>query len=80
MSAHQASEARSDSAAKAEASRRQGVAARLLSAAKDHAKSLGAVRVSLSTATTNSTAQALYRSAGWTRDERFLVYDLAITA
>lgn len=61
-----------------EHARRQGVAARLLSAAVDYAKALGAVRLTLSTATTNIAAQSLYRSLGWQRDEHFFVYDFAI--
>jgi len=60
--------------------RRKGVASKLMSAATDFAKSLGAVRVSLSTATSNETAQALYQSAGWKRDEQFFVYHFAIPA
>lgn len=63
-----------------EQSRRKGVASKLISAATDFAKSLGAVRVSLSTATSNETAQALYQSAGWKRDEQFFVYHFAIPA
>ena len=39
----------------------------------------GADRLSLSTAITNEAAQALYHSAGWKRDDQFLVYDLAIS-
>jgi ribosomal protein S18 acetylase RimI-like enzyme len=61
-----------------EQARRKGVASKLMSAATDFAKSLGAVRVSLSTATSNETAQALYQSAGWKRDEQFFVYHFAI--
>ena len=60
--------------------RRKGVASKLMSAATDFAKSLGAVRVSLSTATSNETAQALYQSAGWKHDEQFFVYHFAIPA
>jgi ribosomal protein S18 acetylase RimI-like enzyme len=63
-----------------EQARRKGVASKLMSAATDLAKSLGAVRVSLSTATSNETAQALYQSAGWNRDEQFFVYHFAIPA
>ncbi|MES2364257.1 MAG: GNAT family N-acetyltransferase [Pseudomonadota bacterium] len=59
--------------------RRKGVASKLMSAAVEFARSQGAVRVSLSTATTNVTAQALYQSAGWKRDEQFLVYHLTLT-
>lgn len=61
-----------------EKARRKGVASKLMSAATEFASSLGAVRVSLSTATTNQTAQALYESAGWKRDEQFFVYHFAI--
>jgi ribosomal protein S18 acetylase RimI-like enzyme len=63
-----------------EHARRKGVASKLMSAATDFAKSLGAVRVSLSTATGNETAQALYQSVGWKRDEQFFVYHFAIPA
>lgn len=59
--------------------RRKGVASALLSAATAFAKSLGAVRVSLSTAISNESAQALYQAAGWTRDEQFLVYHFPIS-
>lgn len=61
-----------------ECARRKGVASKLMDAAVDYARSLGAVRVSLSTATTNETAQRLYQSAGWKRDEQFFVYHFAI--
>lgn len=60
-----------------EQARRKGVASKLMSAATDFAQSLGAVRVSLSTATTNEAAQSLYQSAGWKRDEQFFVYHFA---
>ena len=63
-----------------EQERRKGVGATLIAAAAEFARSLGAVRLTLSTATTNETAQALYRSTGWKRDEQFLVYHLAIPA
>ena len=62
-----------------EQARRTGVASSLLSAAATFAVSLGAVRLSLSTALTNDAAQALYRSAGWKRDEQFCVYHLALS-
>ncbi|WP_374088481.1 hypothetical protein [Methylomicrobium lacus] len=39
---------------------------------------MGSVRVSLSTATHNEAAQSLYQSAGWKRDEQFLVYHVAL--
>jgi len=61
-----------------EQGRRKGVASKLLSTAIDFARSLGAAGVSLSTATTNDTAQALYQSAGWQRDDEFFVYQFTI--
>ncbi|MDD5277324.1 MAG: GNAT family N-acetyltransferase [Methylovulum sp.] len=57
--------------------RRQGVAKRLIDTATNYAKALGAIRLTLSTAVTNTQAQALYQSAGWMHDERFYVYHLA---
>ena len=63
-----------------EHARRKGVASKLMSAASDYAKSLGAVRLTLSTATDNAAAQALYRSAGWKRDEQFFVYHLTLSS
>ena len=61
-----------------EQARRKRVASALMSAAVQFATALGAARLSLSTAITNDAAQALYQSAGWKRDDQFLVYDLAI--
>lgn len=58
--------------------RRRGVAARLIGAATGFARATGAVRLALSTATTNTAAQSLYQSLGWQRDEQFLVYQFAI--
>ncbi len=63
-----------------ENARRKGVASKLLSTAVEFAGSLGAIRVSLATAITNETAQALYRSAGWMLDDQFRVYHFAIPA
>lgn len=63
-----------------EFARRKGVASQLMGAAVEFAKSLGAVRVSLSTAIANETAQALYQSIGWKRDEQFFVYHFSISA
>lgn len=63
-----------------EQARRKGVASKLMHAAVEFARSVGAVRISLSTATTNATAQALYQSAGWQRDEQFFVYHFGVPA
>jgi hypothetical protein len=43
------------------------------SSLKPDARTAGAIRLSLSTAITNTAAQALYASAGWQRDEVFSV-------
>ncbi len=59
----------------AEDARRRGVGAGLLRAARDHALRTGAVRLALSTAFTNTTAQALYERDGWRRDTAFLHYE-----
>lgn len=58
--------------------RQHGAGTRLLAAATDHARAVGAVRLTLSTATNNFTAQGVYAAAGWVRDEQFLVYNLAV--
>ena len=57
-----------------ESARKKGAARLLLAAAVEFAKSLGALRVTLATAVDNEPAQALYQSAGWKRDEQFIVY------
>lgn len=54
--------------------RRRGVGALLLDAAVRHGRALGAVRLSLSTHVSNTTAQATYQAQGWQRDTDFLVY------
>jgi GNAT superfamily N-acetyltransferase len=59
--------------------RGSGVGTALLKAAKRHAGSQGAVRMDLSTARINLTAQSLYESLGWIRDDQFLVYNLTVT-
>jgi GNAT superfamily N-acetyltransferase len=58
--------------------RRAAVGRQLLEAAADFGRAQGAVSMELSTARTNVAAQALYASAGWVRDEVFLVYQLAL--
>lgn len=54
--------------------RRRGVGRMLLGLAEDEARRRGALRMTLSTQHANMHAQALYRSAGWQRDEAFAVY------
>ena len=57
----------------------KGVGRALLDAAKNYAVAVGAIRLTLSTAVDNSTAQALYESTGWQRDKNFFVYHLPVT-
>lgn len=60
--------------------RRTGVGKALLDAALGYGRALGAVRLSLSTAVDNETAQALYQAAGWQRDAQFYVYHYPLPA
>jgi len=62
----------------AEAARRRGVGAKLLQAAAAYARTVGAVRLTLSTALTNRPAQTLYAAEGWKRDETFMVFHLKL--
>ena len=59
----------------AEDARRRGLGVRLLRAAREHALKTGAARLALSTAVTNTTAQALYERDGWRRDDEFFHYE-----
>lgn len=54
--------------------RRSGVARELMLTAEYHARINQIGRMDLTTAKTNSSAQALYESLGWLRDEVFLTY------
>jgi GNAT superfamily N-acetyltransferase len=54
--------------------RQAGVARQLLNAVTSMAHTLDAVRVSLTTALDNQTAQATYEALGWQRDRAFLTY------
>ena len=60
--------------------RRHGVGAQLLAEAVRFARAAGAVRLTLSTEVTNTAAQALYESCGWTRQTEFYVYNLNLGA
>lgn len=60
--------------------RRCGAARALLLAAKALATSRQVARMDLTTARTNQSAQALYASLGWVRDDVFLAYNQRITA
>ncbi len=59
--------------------RRSGAGRSLLLAAARVSADLGKARMDLTTARTNRTAQLLYESLGWVRDEVFLAYSLRIT-
>jgi ribosomal protein S18 acetylase RimI-like enzyme len=61
------------------AARGAGVGKALLLAAHNHAAKQGAKRLDLTTAKTNQTAQRLYASLGWVRDEVFDAYNLRVT-
>ena len=58
--------------------RRAGVGARLLDAAAEYARAMGAVRLSLNTDVQNTTAQALYEAKGWKRDQEYFAFHLAL--
>jgi ribosomal protein S18 acetylase RimI-like enzyme len=58
----------------AAAGRRLGVATKLLAALEEHARALGAARISLNVEQVNTTAQALYDARGWQRDQQFYMY------
>ena len=60
--------------------RRQGVGALLLDAAVQYGRSMGAVRLSLTTNIANLTAQATYEAQGWKRDEAFYAYHYALAS
>jgi ribosomal protein S18 acetylase RimI-like enzyme len=62
----------------APAARRRNVARSLMHAAVEYARAQGAIRLSLSTAITNGTAQGLYESEGWVRDEQYYHYALTL--
>ena len=58
--------------------RRRGVARELLDAARRHAAAAGASKVVLSTAVDNQSAQRLYQSVGYIRDDAFYYYELPL--
>lgn len=58
--------------------RKQGVARSLMLAAHAHAAGAGKARMDLATARSNVSAQRLYESLGWKRDEIFYVYNLDV--
>jgi GNAT superfamily N-acetyltransferase len=58
--------------------RGQGAATALMQAARGLAAETGACEVFLQTARTNATAQRLYETLGYVRDDEFLVYTLSL--
>lgn len=60
------------------ASRRLGVGRLLLDAAADFGRKAGAASLTLATAVSNTPAQSLYETAGWTRDTEFYTYNLPL--
>lgn len=60
------------------AARRSGAAKVLLQAAEKLAAESGKARMDLTTARTNTPAQAAYESLGWVRDELFYAYSKSV--
>jgi GNAT superfamily N-acetyltransferase len=61
-----------------ESDRQQGVAKLLIGAAVDLTRESGAVRLALSTQITNTAAQSLYESLGFSKDQDFYHYALSL--
>ena len=57
------------------AARQGGTGRALIQAAEHYAQAVGWARLDLTTAKTNTQAQALYESQGWMRDEIFYAYN-----
>lgn len=60
--------------------RRCGARKILLQAAENYAAHNGFARLDLTTAKTNATAQSLYESLGWVRDDIFYAYSRPVAA
>ncbi len=60
--------------------RRSGTAKALMLAAHHHALENGVKRLDLTTAKTNHSAQRLYESLGWVRDDVFFAYNRQVVA
>ena len=58
--------------------RKSGLGKLLLEQAREHAQSNGIPRMDLTTAKTNLTAQSLYESLGWVRDDIFYAYNKSV--
>ena len=57
----------------------RGARAALLRRAAEYGRAVGALRLSLRTELTNTTARRLYESLGWKRDDVFCAYQLNLT-
>jgi GNAT superfamily N-acetyltransferase len=57
-----------------------GAGRALLDVAAQFGRETGAVRLSLTTQTTNARAQSVYEANGWLRDNEFYTYNLRLTA
>jgi len=62
----------------APAHRKQGIANRLINCSIDLARRTGSIRVDLSTAGDNLSAQSLYEKIGFIKDAKYLAYSLAV--
>ena len=62
----------------APSARKSGAGRALMLAAEARARQDGKARMDLTTAKTNHSAQALYESLGWVRDEVFFAYNRAL--
>ena len=60
------------------AARKSGLGKMLLEQAHEHAKVNNIQRMDLTTAKTNLTAQSLYDSLGWVKDDIFFAYNKAV--
>lgn len=58
--------------------RTAGVGSALLQAGADFGRAEGAIRLTLSTAIDNTTAQAVYERMGWVRNTAFFTYNLTL--
>jgi GNAT superfamily N-acetyltransferase len=58
--------------------RRHGVASALLRGAAEYGRRVHALRLTLSTEITNTTAQSAYEALGWQRDAAFCHYQLSL--
>lgn len=58
--------------------RKSGLGKLLLEQAYEHAKANNIPRMDLTTAKTNLTAQSLYESLGWARDDIFFAYNKSV--